>query len=201
MESAERTESAELIRPDEPMPTASLIQNAIYESRRLKELAERAVAQVPEAALFEVLDEEANSIAMILKHMSGNLASRWTDFLTTDGDKPNRDRESEFRSEPSDTKAQLLERWEAGWGCLFATLESLQPEDLDRTVTIRGEPCSVLEAIHRQMTHSAYHVGQIVFLAKHHAGGKWQSLSVPRRKPEESSASQSQPSRRPYWKR
>ncbi|OFV98428.1 MAG: hypothetical protein A3H28_16325 [Acidobacteria bacterium RIFCSPLOWO2_02_FULL_61_28] len=183
------------------MPNASLIQNAIYESRRLKELAERAVAQIPEAALFEVLDEESNSIAMILKHMSGNLASRWTDFLTTDGDKPNRDRESEFRSEPSDTKAQLLERWEAGWGCLFATLESLQPEDLDRTVTIRGEPCSVLEAIHRQMTHSAYHVGQIVLLAKHDAGGKWQSLSVPRRKAEESSTGQSQPSRRPYWKR
>ena len=183
------------------MPKASLIQNAMYESRRLKELAEQAVAQVPEAALFEVLDEESNSIAMILKHLSGNLASRWTDFLTTDGDKPNRDRESEFRSEPSDTKERLLEQWEAGWRCLFATLESLQPEDLEKTVTIRGEPCSVLEAIHRQMTHSAYHVGQIVFLAKHHAGGKWQSLSVPRRKAEESSTGRSQPSRRPYWKR
>jgi len=183
------------------MPKASLIQNAMYESRRLKELAEQAVAQVPEAALFEVLDEESNSIALILKHMSGNLASRWTNFLTTDGDKPGRHRESEFRSEPSDTKERLLERWEAGWRCLFATLESLQPEDLDRIVTIRGEPCSVLEAIHRQMTHSAYHVGQIVFLAKYHAGRKWQSLSVPRRKSEESSAGQSQPSRRPYWRR
>jgi hypothetical protein len=164
------------------MSSAILIRNAISASRRYKEVAEKAIAQIPEAALFKVLDEESNSIAMIIKHISGNLTSRWTDLLTTDGDKPWRDRDSEFRSEPSDTKEKLLERWEAGWRCLFAALESLQPEDLERTVRIRGEPCSVLEAIHRQMMHSAYHVGQIVFLTKHYAGSDWKSLSIPRGK-------------------
>ena len=183
------------------MPSSPLIRNAIYESRRFKELAEKAVAQVPEAALFQVLDEESNSIAMILKHISGSLLSRWTDCLTSDGDKPRRDRESEFRHEPSDTKERLMERWEAGWQCLFAALESLQPADLEKTVTIRRESCSVLEAIHRQMTHSAYHVGQIVFLAKHYAGGQWRSLSVPRGKSEKWSADASRPNARPYWKR
>lgn len=183
------------------MPSSPLIRNAIYESRRYKELAEKAIAQVPEAALFEVLDEESNSLAMLLKHLSGNLLSRWTDFLTTNGDKPARDREAEFRSDPSDTKERLLERWEAAWRCLLATLESLQPGDLEKTITIGGEPCSVLEAIHRQMTHSAYHVGQIVFLAKHSARSRWQSLSVPRGKSEESRAALGRAGGRRYWKR
>lgn len=183
------------------MPQSPLIGNAIFEFRLMKERAEKAIAQVPEAALFQVLDEESNSIAMILKHLSGNLLSRWTDFLTSDGEKPSRDRESEFRSEPSDTKERLLERWEAGWWCLFAALESLQPEDLEKTVTIRGEACSVLEAIHRQMTHSAYHVGQIVFLAKHYAGSRWQSLTIPRGKSEEFRATGGRPGGRSYWKR
>lgn len=183
------------------MPSSPLIRNAIYESRRYKELAEKAVAQVPEAALFKGLDGESNSIAMIIKHISGSLLSRWTDFLTTDGDKSSRDRESEFRSNPLDTKERLMEHWEAGWQRLFATLESLQPEDLEKTITIRGEPCSVLEAIHRQMTHSAYHIGQIVFLAKHYAGSRWQSLSTPRGKSEEFRAAAGRPGGRSYWKR
>lgn len=183
------------------MPSSPLIENAIYESRRTKEQAEKAIAQVSEATLFEVLDEESNSIAMILKHISGNLLSRWTDFLTSDGEKLSRDRESEFRGDPSDTKEQLMEHWEAGWQRLLATLESLHPEDLGKTVRIRGEPCSVLEAIHRQMIHSAYHVGQIVFLAKHYAGSRWQSLTIPRGKSEEFRGAPGRPGGRRYWKR
>ena len=178
-----------------------LIQNAISEARRSRGLADRAIAQLPETALFAVLDEESNSIAMLMKHLSGNLISRWTDFLTSEGEKPSRDRDSEFRAEPSDTKESLLERWEQGWGRLLATLESLRPEDLERTVTIRGEPCSVLEAIHRQMAHTAYHVGQIVLLAKHYAGSRWQTLSVPRGQSAEFKAAARLPGGPRHWTR
>jgi hypothetical protein len=163
-------------------------------------LAEQAIAQIPDAALFEALDEESNSIAMLLKHLAGNLNSRWSDFLISDGDKPNRNRDAEFTTHADDTRESLLARWEAGWNCLFSALERLQPEDLEKTVTIRSEPCTVLEAIHRGILHAAYHVGQIVFLAKHYTGGNWQSLSIPRGKSEEYRAA-GRPADRNYWRR
>jgi hypothetical protein len=182
------------------MSSSALIRNALSETRRYKDLAEQAISQIPDAALFEVLDEESNSIAMLLKHLAGNLNSRWSGFLVSDGDKPNRNRDSEFQTHADDTRESLLARWEAGWNCLFSALERLQPEDLEKTVTIRSEPCTVLEAIHRGILHAAYHVGQIVFLAKHYTGGNWQSLSIPRGKSEEYRAA-GRPSDRNYWRR
>ena len=182
------------------MSSSAFIRNALSESRRYKETAEKAIAQIPDAALYEVLDEESNSIAMLIKHLAGNLTSRWSDFLITDGDKPGRNRDAEFTTQADDTRENLLARWEAGWNCLFSALERLQPEDLEKTVTIRSEPCTVLEAIHRGILHAAYHVGQIVFLAKHSTGGTWQSLSIPRGKSEEYRAA-GRPADRHYWRR
>lgn len=147
--------------------------------RSVKSLADRALAQVRDEDLTAALDPESNSLAALILHLGGNLRSRWTDFLTTDGEKPDRDRDSEF--EPGTlSRKDLLARWEDGWGRLFATLASLTEEDLTRTVTIRAEPHSVVQAIERTMSHASYHVGQIVFLAKHLAGGGWTTLSVPR---------------------
>ena len=137
------------------------------------------MAQVGDEHLFAALDAEANSIAIIVKHMTGNMRSRWTDFLTTDGEKPDRNRDSEF-VDPPVTRAALLSEWENGWVRMFAALEPLTDADLARTVTIRGEPHSVMQAINRQLAHYPHHVGQIVLLAKHFAGDRWQSLSVPR---------------------
>jgi hypothetical protein len=145
-----------------------------------KKLAERAMDQVTDEQLFATLDGEANSIAIIVKHMSGNMLSRWTDFLTTDGEKPNRNRDGEFE-EPPATRDALLATWEAGWACLFAALQPLNDADLARTITIRGEAHSVLQAINRQLAHYPHHIGQIVLLAKHFAGDRWQTLSVPRK--------------------
>ncbi len=150
--------------------------------RKLKELADKAVAQISDGDFFATLDPESNSIAVIVKHMAGNMLSRWTDFLTSDGEKPTRNRDSEFVIEVGDSKESHLKRWEIGWRCLFEALTPLKPEDFDETVMIRGEPHSVLHAINRQLSHYAYHVGQIVFLAKHFAGTEWQTRSVPRRK-------------------
>jgi uncharacterized damage-inducible protein DinB len=150
--------------------------------RYYKKLGERAMAQCPDEALFTTIDAESNSIAIIVKHMAGNMRSRWMDFLTTDGEKPGRNRDTEFE-EPPKTRAALLELWERGWKYLFDALEPLTDADLARTVTIRTEPHSVMQAINRQIAHYAHHVGQIVFLAKHltaKATGKWESLSVPR---------------------
>ena len=161
---------------------------AIRQFRKLKDLAERAIAQVRDEDLFARLDEESNGIALIMKHMAGNMRSRWTDFLTSDGEKPDRNRDMEFVIEEGDTRDRILERWSAGWRCLFEALALLTAEDLGRTVLIRDEPHSVMEAINRQLTHYAYHVGQIVFLAKHFAANNWQSLSIPRRKSEEFNA-------------
>jgi hypothetical protein len=146
----------------------------------LKRLADRAVAQVSDEDLFVMLDEESNSIAIIMKHIAGNMRSRWMDFLTSDGEKPDRNRDSEFVIEDEDTKENVLKHWEVGWRCLFEALAPLVPEDLNRTVLIRGELHSVVQAINRQLTHYGYHVGQIVFLARHLAAGRWQSLSIPR---------------------
>jgi hypothetical protein len=146
----------------------------------LRTQAERAVAQVDDAALFATLDPESNSIALLMKHMAGNLRSRFTDFLTTDGEKPDRDRDAEFERAPTDTRDALLARWAEGWGALAAALRTLRPADLLHEVTIRGEPQSVLQALSRQLAHQAQHVGQIVLLARHHAGPRWQTLSIPR---------------------
>jgi hypothetical protein len=135
--------------------------------------------QVTDEQLFATLDEEANSIAIIVKHMAGNMRSRWTDFLTTDGEKPNRDRDSEFVAPPATRKA-LMDEWEDGWTLVFHALEPLSDADLAHTITIRGEAHSVMQAVNRQVAHYAHHVGQIVLLAKHFAHDHWQSLSVPR---------------------
>jgi hypothetical protein len=149
--------------------------------RYYKKLGERAMDQVADEHLFATLDHEANSIATIVKHITGNMRSRWTDFLTTDGEKADRNRDGEFVDPPS-TRDALLKNWEDGWQYVFAALESLTDADLTRTVTIRGEPHSVMQAINRQLAHYPHHVGQIVLLAKHFACDRWQSLSVPRNK-------------------
>ena len=149
------------------------------EFRRLKELADRALAQVSDDLLFRTLDNKANSIAIILKHLAGNMRSRWRDFLTTDGEKPDRHRDLEFTIEDSDPPHALRARWEEGWAILFEALRSLKNQDLEGTVTIRGEPLTIVQALQRQMTHYAYHVGQIIFLAKHLTGARWEFLSIP----------------------
>lgn len=159
--------------------TTSYLTDALAVFRQYKKLAERAMAQVADEDLFRALDHEANSIAIIVKHMTGNMRSRWTDFLTTDGEKPNRNRDSEFVDPPA-TRAELLAEWEDGWGRVFGALETLTDADLGRTVTIRGEAHSVMQAVNRQLAHYPQHVGQIVLLAKHFACDHWQSLSVPR---------------------
>lgn len=150
--------------------------------RKLKTQAEKAMAQVTDDQLFATLDPEANSIAIIIKHMAGNMRSRWTDFLTTDGEKPDRNRDTEFESSAGETRATIMARWEDGWGRFAGAIASLKPDDLQKKVTVRGEPHSVIEAINRQMTHYAAHVGQIMLLAKHCAGPRWQTLSIPRGK-------------------
>ena len=164
--------------------TTSYIQDALAVFHYYKQLAERAMDQVTDDQLFAVLDPEGNSIALIVKHMTGNMRSRWTDFLTTDGEKPTRNRDSEFVDPPASRK-KLLSDWEEGWACLFNALAPLSEADLARTITIRGERHSVMQAINRQLAHYPHHVGQIVFLAKHFASDHWQSLSVPRNKSEE----------------
>jgi hypothetical protein len=164
------------------------LKDAIASFRAHKKLAERALAQVSDEELFMALDEEANSIAVIMKHISGNMLSRWTDFLTSDGEKPDRNRDMEFVITPQTSKEDLLAQWEKGWSCLFAALDPLQPEDVERKVFIRGKEHTVVEAINRQLTHYAYHTGQIVFLAKHFRSAGWKSLSIPRNKSAEFNA-------------
>lgn len=157
------------------------IENVIKNFRGLKKLADGAERQVDDEGFFRVIDPESNSIALVMKHMAGNMRSRWTDFLTTDGEKPDRDRDSEFVGGEED-RAAMLERWEDGWRRLFAALEALAPEDLLRTVTIRGEPHTVVAAVNRQLSHYGQHVGQIIFLAKHLKSADWQTLSIARNK-------------------
>jgi hypothetical protein len=160
--------------------TTSYLEDALSLFAHYKKLAERAMDQVADANLFIPIDCETNSIAVVVKHMAGNMRSRWTDFLSTDGEKPNRDRDSEFENPPS-TRAALLALWESGWDCLFSAIRPLSDADLTRTVTIRGEPHSVMQAINRQLAHYPHHVGQIILLSKHFACDHWQSLTVPRR--------------------
>jgi uncharacterized damage-inducible protein DinB len=167
--------------------TTSYLEDALEVFRYYKKLAERAMEQVTDDQLFATPDEETNSIAIVVKHMAGNMRSRWRDFLTSDGEKPDRNRDTEF-VEPPATREALLQLWEDGWKYAFSALEALSDADLPRTVTIRGEPHSVTQAINRQVAHYAYHVGQIVLLAKHFACGHWQSLSVPRNRSAEFNA-------------
>lgn len=159
--------------------TASYVKDSIHLFRYYKRLGDGAMEQVSDDALFSALDAESNSIAIIVKHLSGNMRSRWTDFLTADGEKPSRNRDSEFEAPPA-TRAELIGLWESGWKPVFEALEPLTDSDLSRTIYIRGEAHSVLQAINRGVTHTAYHVGQIVYLAKHFAGAGWKTLSVPR---------------------
>jgi uncharacterized damage-inducible protein DinB len=159
--------------------TTSYVEDSIAIFRYYKKLAERAMEQASDDQLYAVLDQEMNSIAVIVKHMAGNMRSRWTDFLTSDGEKPDRDRDAEFCDPPA-TREALLQLWEDGWQRVLGTLESLSDADLGRSITIRGEAHSVMQAINRQVAHYSYHCGQIVFLAKHLCQDRWRTLSVPR---------------------
>jgi len=150
-----------------------------------KRMAEAAMSQVGDAQLFTVIDPESNSIAILVKHIAGNGRSRFRDFLTTDGEKPDRFRDREFEITAATTREEVMRWWEEGWSYVFSTVDSLQPGDLLRSVTIRQEPHTVLQALNRALAHYAQHVGQIVFLAKHLRSEKWQTLSIPRGKSEE----------------
>lgn len=161
------------------------LDDCLLELKKLKKQAERAISQATDDHFFATLDSESNSIALIMKHIAGNMRSRWTDFLTTDGEKPNRNRDSEFEQETDDTRQKIQTAWENGWALTFAAISALKPEDLGRTVLIRKEPHSVLQAINRQLSHYSAHIGQIIQLAKHYAGANWQTLSVPKRKSKE----------------
>jgi hypothetical protein len=167
--------------------TTSYLKDSADLLRYYKRLGDRAIEQAPDEALFATLDSESNSIAIIVKHMTGNMRSRWTDFLTADGEKPDRNRDAEFEA-PPETRAEMMMLWESNWKLVFDALATLVETDLSRTVRIRGEAHSVMQAINRQIGHYAYHVGQIVYLAKHFAGSKWNSLTVPRRRSGESNA-------------
>jgi hypothetical protein len=174
------------------MTTQSLgehyLADALYTFRYYKTLAERAFAQTSDDDFFRAIDDESNSIAVNIKHMAGNMLSRWPDFLTTDGEKPERNRDMEFVMLPETTKEEMLAYWEKGWQVTFDAIEPLTPEDLLRTVTIRGQDHTVVQAINRQIAHYTYHVGQIVYLAKHFRSSDWQSLSVPKNKSAEFTA-------------
>ncbi|HEU4585060.1 MAG TPA: DUF1572 family protein [Gemmatimonadaceae bacterium] len=153
-----------------------------------KKSVERAAAQVSDEQFFEPLDDDANSIALLMKHMSGNLESRFTDFLTSDGENPTRDRDAEFVREAGDTREAIMAKWERGWGALRGALDSLGARDLLKTVRIRDEPHTVVQALLRQVAHQSMHAGQVVMLAKHYAGAKWETLSIPRGKSKEYTA-------------
>jgi hypothetical protein len=160
----------------------NVLSDVIGEYGKLKKLGERAVAQLDDQQLFVSLDPESNSIAVLIRHIAGNMRSRWTDFLTTDGEKPDRNRDGEFVIEPGASRETVMSWWESGWACTFAAITALTPDDLSRVVKIRGEDHTVVEALNRQLTHYAAHIGQIVFLAKHLRSTHWQTLSVPKKK-------------------
>jgi len=166
------------------MPSEAIVQNYLDDARSAmrayKKLAEKAIAQLKDEEFFVTLDEEGNSVAVVMKHMAGNMLSRWTDFLTSDGEKPNRNRDMEFVIEPHTSKDDVLAYWERGWKAVFDALEPLRPDDCDKKVTIRGEEHTVVQALNRQLMHYSYHIGQIVFLAKHFRSAEWKSLSIPR---------------------
>ena len=156
------------------------LDDSLSSFRAYKKLAEKALDQLSEAEFFITLDEEANSIAVVMKHLAGNMLSRWTDFLTSDGEKPDRNRDMEFVIEPQTRKEDVLAYWEKGWSAVFDALEPLRAEELEKKVMIRGQEHTVVQAINRQLMHYSYHIGQIVFLAKHFRSAEWKSLSIPR---------------------
>jgi hypothetical protein len=161
------------------------LEEARRQFRGHKRMGERAMEQLRDDDFFATLDPESNSVAILVKHLAGNMRSRFTDFLTTDGEKPNRFRDQEFELNAATTRADVMKWWEDGWKVVLATIESLKPEDVMRTVAVRGEPHTVMQAINRQIAHYAQHTGQIVFLAKHLRSSEWKTLSVPRGKSEE----------------
>jgi uncharacterized damage-inducible protein DinB len=156
------------------------LESALKNFRDYKRLGERALEQLSDAELFAAPDQESNSVAIIVQHMAGNMRSRWTDFLTSDGEKPWRDRDSEFEARPGMTRADLMALWEEGWDVVFREVGALGEPDLERSVRIRGEVHTVVDAINRQLTHYAYHVGQIVVMARLARGSEWRNLSVPK---------------------
>jgi uncharacterized protein DUF1572 len=164
----------------DPDVRAAYLTDIIRTFRNYKALGERAMAQTPDASLFTELDANSNSIAIIVKHIGGNLRSRFRDFLTSDGEKPDRNRDAEFELAAPASRADLVRWWDEGWATVLAALESLTPEDMVKTVQIRHEAFLVVEALNRSATHTAYHVGQIVYLARHFAGASWKSLSIPK---------------------
>lgn len=167
------------------MPEPSVLDDYRRRFDELRFLAEQAIARLGEEDFFRSLDWQSNSPALIVKHVAGHLRSRWTDFLTSDGEKPDRQRDREFKREPSDSRASLMEAWELGWSTLSGALETLTLQDLERSVTIRGEPHSVAAALNRGLSHQSYHVGQLVLLAKHYRFDNWGSLSIPRGRSEQ----------------
>jgi Protein of unknown function (DUF1572) len=171
------------------LATTDLATHYLDEARRQlrgnKRLAEAAIAQLKDEELFFTLDPESNSIAILVKHLAGNMRSRFTDFLTTDGEKPDRFRDQEFELNNASTRVDVMHWWEEGWEQVFTTLNALRPEDVMRTVTIRGEPHTVLQALNRQIAHYASHSGQIILLAKHLRSKEWKTLSIPRGKSED----------------
>jgi hypothetical protein len=162
--------------------TAAYLEDVKLQFTKLKALAEDAVAQVSDEELLRTIDPESNSLAVIMKHVSGNLRSRFTDFLTTDGEKPDRNRDGEFEIPGAPAREAIMADWNRGWTILFATLETLTEDDVLLEITVRGEPATVIQALDRQMTHHAYHVGQIVFLAKHLRSAQWKNLSIPKKR-------------------
>jgi hypothetical protein len=165
------------------MDSTAFLRDIVHSFRNYKALGDKAMAQVPSDADFgRMLDANSNSIAIIVQHIAGNLRSRYRDFLTTDGEKADRDRDREFEAHEPVTREAVVQMWEAGWAVALAALDALTPADLDRTITIRGEAFLVVEALNRSVTHTAYHVGQIVYLARHFASQRWTSLSIPKGK-------------------
>lgn len=164
---------------------AHYLDEARRQMRGHKRMGEAAMAQLRDEDLFVTLDPESNSVAVLVKHLAGNMRSRFTGFLTSDGEKPDRFRDREFEVTAATTRAEVMQWWEEGWACVFSALEALKPEDVLRTVTIRNEPHTVLQAINRQIAHYAAHIGQIVFLAKHVRSTEWKTLTIPRGKSEE----------------
>jgi len=161
------------------------LEEARRQLRGHKRMGEGAMSQLRDEDFFVVLDPESNSVAILVKHLAGNMRSRFSDFLTSDGEKPNRFRDQEFELTPSTTRADIMRWWEKGWACVFGAIDPLKPEDVMRAVTIRGEPHTVLQAINRQIAHYAQHIGQIVFLAKHLRSSEWKTLTIPRGRSEE----------------
>lgn len=170
---------------DDRTLAAHYLEEAARQFRGYKRLGEGAMAQLKDEEFFVTLDAEANSIAIIVKHLAGNMRSRFTNLLTSDGEKPDRFRDQEFVLGPETTRADVMQWWDTGWGCVFGAIESLRPEDVGNTVYIRQEAHSVLQALNRQIAHYAQHIGQMVFLAKHLRSAEWKSLSIPRGKSEE----------------